>query len=164
MKSGTYNEGELLEHANDFERVINASWKYCDLKSRLSFLLSMLFAMKSAFLLRSSSGSCDDLDQLRTPVVGDDSESVARTGIPELNIVHRAVQKLAAAVASNSHVTAIGALRDMGVFALCPILDEQLCRMERLVKNVSGRPRLVFLVELSLFAAELGDFDAVRRY
>jgi hypothetical protein len=36
--------------------------------------------------------------------------------------------------------------------------------MERLAGQVSGRPRLVFLVELALFAVELGDFDAARRY
>jgi hypothetical protein len=164
MKSRTFNARELLEQADDFERVIKAGEKYCDVRSRVSRLLCALFAMKSAFLIRRSLGSADDLCEVAKDGVGDAWETIEQQGLPGLDTVHSAVQKLRGGVASSNRVATVSALEEMGVFALCPIPSEQLWRMERLAGNVSGRARLVFLVELMLFAGELDNFDAVRKY
>lgn len=164
MKSKTYSKRELLEHASDFERVVKASVKYCDASNYLSHLLSVMFAMESAFLIRKSLGAGDSLGDVAKNGLGDVRGPIEQTSLPEIDEVHSAVQRLAVAVASNSRVASITALQEMGVFALCPIPDEQLWRMEHLAGKVSGRARLVFLVELSLFAADNGDFDAVRKY
>ncbi len=164
MESRSFNARELLEQAEDFERVIKASERYCDAGSRLSRLVCTLFAMKSAFLVRRGMGSTDELGHAATDELGDARKPTEEGDLPGLDAVHSAVQKLAAALESNSRVAVASALEEMGIFALCPIPDEQLRRMEELAGNVSGRARLVFLVELSLFAAELENFDAVKKY
>jgi hypothetical protein len=164
MESRSFNERELLEQATDFERVVKASARYCDNGSRLSRLLSTLFAMKSAFLVRASLGPRDDLGEAATSGRAAVWESIEQRGLPELSEVHRAVQQLAAAVASNNRVEVIQTLEAMGIFDLCPVPGEQLSSMEHLAGNVSGRARLVFLVELLLFAAEVADFNAMKKY
>jgi tetratricopeptide (TPR) repeat protein len=162
MESRFHGERDLLEQANDFERVVKASEKYCDAGQRLSRILSVFFGMKSAFLVCRSLGPEDnDHREAAMDGAGDFEEQPT---LLKFDTVHSALQKLAAAVASNDGGAAMSALEEMGVFALCPIPDEQLSRMERLAGTVSGRARLVFLVELSLFAVELGDFDAARKY
>jgi hypothetical protein len=159
MKPRTYNEREFLERTSDFERVVKTSVKYCDASSHLSRLLGVLFAMESASLIRASLEAAGDLSE-----AAEDLREFERGSLPELDTVRRAVQRVTAAVASNNRVAVITALKEMGVFALCPIPDKQLWRMERVAKNVSGRARLVFLVELSLFAADTGNYDALRKY
>jgi hypothetical protein len=163
MKSRLRGERELLEQAEDFERVVKASEKYGDSKSQLSRILSAFFAMKSAFLVCAS---LEPNERREAAMDGtrDVWEFVEPGSLPKLNIVHNAVQKLVAAVASNNRTAAMSAVEEMGIFALCPVPEEQLQRMERLAGNVSSRARLVFLVELSLFAAEREKFDAVRKY
>jgi tetratricopeptide (TPR) repeat protein len=162
MVSRFHGERELLEQADDFERVVKASEKYCDASQQLSRILSLFFGMKSAFLVCTSLGPKDnDHREAAIDGAGDIEE---RATLPKFDTVHSALQKLAAAVASNDRAAAKSALEEMGVFTLCPIPDAQLSRMERLAGTVSGRARLVFLVELSLFAAELGDFDTARKY
>jgi len=52
----------------------------------------------------------------------------------------------------------------MGVTALCPVMSEQLARIELVARSVPGRAQLVLLVELSLFAAEIGDYARASEY
>ena len=165
-KSAFYNGDNLLEAASDFELVIKSGEKYCDSSNRLSRLLSLLFAMRSAFTV------CSSFVRMGGELPGPAKDGVAAGGfdsleqepLPTFNAVKKATEAVVAAVASNDWPVVRDSLAAMGVFTLCPSLLDQLSRMEGLAGNVSGRARLVFLIELALFAFELGDFNATRRY
>ena len=163
MVSGYHNRNELLEAVSDFERVVRSSEDLCKGGKRLARLLSVYFAMRSAFSIRAILGLRDDCLAEAMDEAGMDW-GVEEESLPTLDAVRSATQRLFAAVASNNKVATVSALEEMGVLSLCPIPDEQLSRMERLAAHVAGRARLVFLVDLSLFSVELGDFDAARKY
>lgn len=155
---------ELLEAANDFELVVKSGEKYCDNSKRLSSILSLFFAMRSAFAVRMSFDQMEGPAKLMPKSDRDECCCIGEQLFPALARVKSAMERLATAVISNNESEVTSALAEMGVFALCPVPDEQLSRMERLAENISGRARLVFLIELALFGFELGDFDASRRY
>lgn len=55
-------------------------------------------------------------------------------------------------------------LRDSGVADLCTAPHEQLLRLDAVGRNIKGRALQVSLVELSLFAVEIGDLLAASKY
>ncbi|MGC2186076.1 MAG: hypothetical protein WA637_22595 [Terriglobales bacterium] len=158
-------EQELLEAAGDFEMVIRSSEKFCDASKRLSRLLSVFFAMKSAFAIRKSFCPKEgERYKATTCRVGGEADYVEQESLPSFETVSGATRKLVAAVEKNNEDEGVNALEEMGVFALCPVPNEQLSRMERFAGRVSGRARLVFLVELALFAVEQQDYYAAKKY
>jgi hypothetical protein len=164
MESGYYEEHPLLGAVRDFKGVVESSERLCKSGERLAHVMSVFFGMRAAFSIRASLG----LRNGDLPAAATDGargcNDVEQESLPALAAVRSATPKLAAAAASDHSAATVSALEEMGVFALCPIPDEQLSRMERLAGFVSGRARLIFLVELSLFAVELGDFDAASKY
>jgi len=155
----------LLAAVRDFELVVESSEKFCDSSRRLSRILSQFFAMRAAFSIRAAVALwAGNLHKGAADAPSGRWDCPEPGGLPTIDIVRRATRQLSAAVASNHGVGVVDALEDMGVLALCPVLGEHLSRMERLAGNVSGRARLVFLVELSLLAVRLGHFDAASRY
>jgi len=155
---------ELLEAATDFELVVKSGEQYCDNSKRLSRILSLFFGMRSAFAVRMSFDPMEGLAKLAADGGRAECDYIEQMLLPALARVKSATQRLATAVASNNESGVMSAFAEMGVFALCPVPNEQLSRMERVAENISGRARLVFLIELALFAFELGDFNATRRY
>lgn len=165
MESRIGKGRELSEAVLDFESLIESSEIYCDSTKRLSRVLSVFFAMKSAFLVRACWGLAEDeLGETVMDTVGGGRGYSGQESLPKLNSVRSAKETLVAAVASSNGPAIVSALEEMGVFALCPIPNEQLSRMEQVAALVSGRARLVFLVELTLFAVELGDLNSARKY
>lgn len=155
------NEHKLLVAVGDFERIIKSSERYHSNSNQLSLVISVFFSMKSAFLIRA----CLELHDGDLPKSAmDGMDYIEQESLPRLDTVREAKPKLVAAVASNNKAAIVNALEELGVFALCPTPNKQLPRMERLSQKVNGPARLVFLVELALFAVELGDFDVVTRY
>ncbi len=159
------DENSLSAAVKDFERLIKSSERPFMGDSRLTHALCVFYAMRAAFAIRAIL----DYDA-RERLLGIDSSSanyptvLRETALPRLDIVHNAVQTLHAAATSHDRAGTVSALRDMGVLALCPMPEQQLSRMELVAENVVGRPRLIFLVELSVFAAELEDYRRAGRY
>jgi|SRR5581483_5448338 len=87
-----------------------------------------------------------------------------RPRLPQPSVVRKVGPKLCDAVNSNDVVAAADALRDMGVLALCPDIEVQLKRLEFSVGSVIGRFRLLPLVELAIFAAEVDAVNKVSDY
>jgi hypothetical protein len=171
MESGFFEEHKLPGAVRDFEGVVESSERLCKSGERLAHLMSVFFGMRAAFSIRASLGLTwishrrdADLPEAATDGARWGCDYLEQASLPGLAAVRSATQKLVAAVGSDNGAATVSALEGMGVFALCPIPDEQLSRMERLAGFVSGRARLIFLVELSLFAVELGDFDAASKY
>ena len=155
----------MLAAVRDFESVVESSEKFGDSSRGLSRILSQFFAMRAAFSIRAAVAPW--AGTFREGVADAPSGGWDRPGpgsLPTIDIVRGATRQLFASVESNHGVGIVHALEDMGVLALCPALGEHLSRMERLAGNVSGRARLVFLVELSLLAVRLGHLDAASGY
>ena len=58
---------------------------------------------------------------------------------------------------------AVSLLGGIGVLQLCSAPDRQLLRLEVLARSVQSRAQMIPLVELALFAIELGDYEGAKR-
>lgn len=74
--------------------------------------------------------------------------------LPRLDVVRNGARELIDAVAGHDGSRAVSALKDLGIFALCPSRELQFSRLEYCVGCVIGRARLIPLVELAIFAAD----------
>lgn len=149
-----------------FVRVIKSGTAICDTSDNSAIhLLCLFYAMTSAYNLRMSLAEfINDSLSLSINYATVDPKHAQLTVLPKLRVVDSAALNLIRAIESNDHANALRALREMDVFSLCPVPNEQLLSLERLSGRVMGRPLLVFLVELSLFATELGDLGRAGEY
>jgi tetratricopeptide (TPR) repeat protein len=159
------NEHEIRAAAAEFERVIRFCERIRENDTRLARVLCVFYAMWSAFAIRASLGPHDDeaSEAASDPALTRCGE-VEQWRFPTLDVVKSAAQKLAFSAVSESRAGISEALEEMGVFALCPLPDEQLSRMELVARCVTGRAQLIPLVELSLFAVGLRDYESASRY
>lgn len=167
MESRSSDPEKLLAAVGAFERVVELSQQLCQGGQTLARLLGIFFAMKAAFAVRSSLAIREgDLPKMAADRGGDGTGSTyaEKQNLPTLDTVRAAIPRLVAAVTSDNSAATASALQEMGVLALCPIPGEQLSRMERMTANVDSSTRLIFLVELALFAVELREFDGANRY
>lgn len=159
------HKDEFLSAVVDFEYVIKSAEVECDSDKQWSKALCMLFAMRSAYSICLRLRQMDGV--LPDPAKNDaenECRLVEQTGLPTLSTVRCAKQKLLEALEAGDGEATVTALEEMGVFALCPIPDEQLARMEAVAGSVTGPASVVFWVELALFAVERDDINAARRY
>jgi hypothetical protein len=84
--------------------------------------------------------------------------------LPDFEVVEQAGQALQASVAADDKAGTQAALRNMGVFTLCPVFVDHFQRMEDAARRLPGRARQVMLVELSIFAAEVEDYERASKY
>jgi len=127
--------------------------------------LCELYAMMSAFQIRAYVGVNDGV-VIKAVTDREDTENhlAVREMLPKWNTVQKAVRDLFAAVASEDKAEVSSALEEMGVLALCPIPEQQFSRMELAAGCVAGRAQVIPLVELSLFALELRDYERAAKY
>ena len=157
----------MLEAVGAFEKVVESSEQLCQGGGSLARLLSVFFAMRAAYAIRSSVAIAKSHLPEKTAESGGDGSGTnydEQQSLPTLVTVRAAIPRLVAAVNSNNSAATRSALEDMGVVALCPISGKQLSRMERMSAKVGNGTRLILLVELALFAVKLRDFDAAKRY
>src|SRR5260370_3012460 len=158
------NEYEFRASVKDFERVIQQGERFFKSGEQLGHTLAVLFAMKSAyaictFLLNSDSEQND----LKVGVTGERGCAVPHH-LPQLSSVRVAAPKQIEAASSKSKFETLQVLRDSGAADLCAIPHEQLLRMDLVGRNITGRALQVILVELSLFAVEIGDLHRASTY
>jgi hypothetical protein len=84
--------------------------------------------------------------------------------LPDVNAVQGGANRLLSAARSSDQSGVSEALAEMGVLALCPAMPDQMTRIESVARSVPGRTRLIPLVELSLFATEIGDYARANEY
>jgi hypothetical protein len=125
--------------------------------------LCELYAMMGAYRIRVCIDSTDEIE------IAPDHEKTgnqfsAQHRLPSHEAVQKAARELFVAVSTVDKAGMLRALEEMGVLALCPIPEQQFSRMELVAGCVTGRARLVPLVELSFFAAELGDYWRATKY
>lgn len=148
------DEQGLCRAITSFQGLLQSS-KRLDRQDHVATALGLLFAMWCAFRVRREFGFDDDVNT---------TALVQPAELPEVDAVQDAAKRLLAAARSNDQAGASKALADMGVPALCPALPDQIIRIESVARSVPGRARLVLLVELSLFSAEIGDYARASEY
>ncbi|MFZ1086590.1 MAG: hypothetical protein WAN35_16625 [Terracidiphilus sp.] len=141
------------------------SLRRCVEGDSLTCELVELFAMKHAYLIRVC------IDKAAGNKFGDVSDYEImedrfgdRKRLPTSDEAKIPARKLFPAVASGDNTGILSALEGMGVLALCPSAEQQFSRMEGIAEQVTGRARVVFLVELSVFAAEIEDYLRASKY
>jgi hypothetical protein len=152
-----YSDRRSPDSLDSLRRCIDVDALTCE--------LVQLFAMKHAYLIRACIGKASGSafgDVSDYKIIEDRFSD--RKRLPTSDEAKLPARKLFQAVASEDNIGILSALEGMGVLALCPIPEQQFSRMERLADQVTGRSRVVFLVELSFFAAEIGDYRRASRY
>jgi len=159
------NEAEFGRAVKDFAEVIKASERLRAKGTRLAVILGTFFAMCCAFRIRRNVATFDG-DAIEEPVEGaiPSSQLEENTALPEPNTVDRAGTQLIAATISNDFDGTARALAEMGVLDLCPKISQQFTRMELVARSMQGRAQLIPLVELSLFALDIGEFELAAKY
>lgn len=149
----------------EFERVVELSERLSARGDRTTSILCLFYVMLSALAIRmclavyGDGGIEEAKDNAST-----ESPLAGAEDFPRLAAVQKAVQNFTSADKSNNKTELWSALRDMRVLALCPDPEGHLLRMELVSENLPGRARVILLVELSLLAAELGDYGRAIHY
>lgn len=161
---------DLQAEVSSFEELFKSFEKLLKLSERLYkgdnhvvYALCELYAMMGAHQILACIGATNEIE---IASVQEETErpSGTRGRLPRYENVQEAARELLAAVALVDKAGMSSALEAMGVLTLCPVPEQQFSRMELVSGGVKGRAPLVFLVELSLFAAELGDFERAHKY
>jgi len=133
--------------------------------TRVALALRELYGMKSAAAILSYVRVLfpNEIESALSLASGDDQFSLG-SRLPTLSTVQDAIPKLLDAVAHKEVNRIVRSLDEMGIFALCSTLGRQFGRLESCMGLVIGRARLIPLVELAIFAAELGAYDRAASY
>lgn len=158
------NGQELCAAIEDFGAGIKVSEELCEKGDPLTPTLCIFYAMRSAFVIRARLGTtgAGDEGKALADSPGKQGRYVAQGVLPKFEFVRATTQELIAAMKSDNRAAMLSALEEMEVFALCPDLEMQLARMELIARGVTGRSQLILFVELSRFAAELGDYQRAK--
>jgi tetratricopeptide (TPR) repeat protein len=73
-------------------------------------------------------------------------------------------RQLLSAFAACDGVQVLNALEAMRILALCPDPTLQFPRMELAARQIQGRAKMVFFVDLSYFAVEAEDYENAKKY
>jgi len=158
-------QADLRMKVSRFEDVLRAripSHLGDDLAVRV---LRELYATRSAFEVLSQIAMLfpHEVESGRSLTDSEDQTSVQRT-LPSSDAVKSAATRLFAAVDSADNGEMVKALKEMGVYAFCPSNNQMFGRLEFCTRSVIGHPRLIVLVELAIFAAELEAYARASGY
>jgi hypothetical protein len=157
------NKDEARAAARDFERLMKLTERLRESGNRLAHFFCVFYGMWSAFAIRASLGGWDVIQPASDNNLNECCE-IEEWRFPTVEAVIRATEKFIRSVTSDNKHGLSEALNEMGVTALCPFQDEQLSRMELVARCVTGRARLIPLVELSLFAVGRKDYGHASKY
>jgi hypothetical protein len=164
-RSKSMSEPELCAAVEAFGQVVGLSEQLSKKGTRSAAILSTFFAMWCAFKirLRVGVGDGDQIDEAEEEEAIE-TQFMEHWALPEVGVVRSASERLIACAASRDQSGISAALADMGVFALCPVLTRQFTRMELAARFLIGPAQQIPLVELSLFAVELGEYARASKY
>jgi tetratricopeptide (TPR) repeat protein len=170
MRNNAPNEAGLRREVLSFENLLQSFDRLRDRSERASsdgyqiaYTLCELYAMLCAFKIRLQIAPTEEPEAHSTlEVAGGCLGSPGE--LPPHGTVRKAAQALFKAVALSDKTGVSGALEKMGVLSLCPMPGKHFSKLELAARNLTGRAQLIPLLELSLFAAELGDYERARKY
>jgi hypothetical protein len=146
-----------------FESLLKDRAKFYVTDDHLATTLCELYAIMGAYQIRACIGSTGDIE-IAPAQEENENDFRAREVLPKYETVQKAGQELLAAVVSDDKSAVLGTLEEMGVSALCPTPEHLFPRMELVTERVAGHAQQVFLVELSRFAANVGEYERASKY
>jgi hypothetical protein len=160
----TMNEFDLHRSVTEFERVIKTSEKLAERNASSGAMLPMLFSMWCAFKIRRH---FEDSNSIETEETSQDAavdiQPIDCAILPTFDAVRRGSQELLImALADRSKIHDV--LERMGISTLCPVSSHQFARMERLARSVMGRAQVIPLLDIALFAIEIGDYPRASEH
>ena len=158
-------KSNLQELVSNFGAILRYAERHLVARNSSTLALCQLFGTKSAYLIRACIGElCGDGFEpaLRFYMAGNRYKT--QVALPTSEEAKAPARKLFAEAALADKTEIIRALDGMGLLSLCPLPEEQFTRMEYIAEQVTGPSRLIFLVELSFFAAELEDYGRATKY
>ena len=84
--------------------------------------------------------------------------------LPSYAAFKAASERLFVALLSNETTDIVSALREMGVFDLCPDADRKFARLAERTERVTGRVQLIPLIELAMFSLDYGFYQKAETY
>jgi tetratricopeptide (TPR) repeat protein len=152
---------EFTELFKTFELLLERRRKLCMADDQMAIGLCEFYATWSACQISRSVGSACDFE-----IDHEENETRPHSGevFPKAENVHKAAQDLLAAVESADWAAVSGALKEMGVLALCPAPEQVFSRMEDVTSRASERAQQVLLVDLAFFAVGVGDYRRAAEY
>ena len=156
---------DLQTEVSGFGEVLQYSER-CLAGDLLTCALCELFALKYAYKIRGCIAECvgTEVANALERGVQEDSLGGCQRRLPKAEEARGPALRLFPAVVSRDKTAIWSALDGMRVMALCPVPLQQFSRMERIADRVVGPAKMVFWVELSFFAAELGDYERASIY
>jgi hypothetical protein len=88
----------------------------------------------------------------------------ASLSLPSLDTLQKAKDRLVTAAIAGDQMAATSALEELGILPFFSGYELQLPRLEIVVSSVPGRGQLIPMVELAIFAVELGDHKNARKF
>lgn len=164
------NELELRKEILDYEELFKAfegllkvRHRFFVSNDRLATALCELYAIMSAHQILELVGPMGQSHE--AAICGEDENHCgASDSLPKHKTVQDAGRELFAALASGDQAAASDALREMGVLALGRSSKGVFARLEAVTQSVTGRAQQVLLVDLSRFAAKVGDYERASNY
>ncbi len=129
----------------------------------LAIALCEFYALWGAYKVSECIRSICDFGPV--PCYEENEESPGRREVlPKYEAVNTAAQNLLLAISAKDQASISGALEQLGVFSLCPMPEQVFSKMENVALHVTSRAQQLFWVDLSLFAAGVGDYQRARMY
>jgi hypothetical protein len=152
-----------VELFKSFEALLENRTKLCIADDRISTALCKLYATRGAFNILMAIRSCVNIELDFSRNLNGDGEQTFKV-LPTYETVRKAAQELLSAVSATAISRVILALTEMGIPILCPKAVAPYSEMEQLAAQVSGQAQACFLVEISLFAVENGEYERAGNY
>ncbi len=158
LRKGILDYEELLKA---FEGLLEVRHKFFVSNDCLATALCELYPMMGAYQILGCLGATGQFD---VAAIREQDENHCRPcdSLPKHKTVQDSGRGLFAALASGNQAAALDALREMGVLALAPSSKRIFARMEAVTQRVTGRAQQVLLVDISRFAANVGDYERAR--
>ena len=158
-----YDElSKFAELFKAYEALLGYAKRLCMSNDRLAGALCEFYATWGASKIIVGIGSTIVFDLALCRKNGDRFPAIET--LPNYGTVQTAAQNAVTASVLKDNTALVDALNEMDVFAFCPTLEQVFPRMEQIASRVRGKARQVFLVDLSLYATEVGDFERAERY
>jgi hypothetical protein len=157
---------DLHAKVSNFENVLRVRLSSQAPSSLVVHALKELYATKGAYdiLLLVTTLFANEIEFAHKLPSNSGNLTNIQGTLPNPDIVQSVAPKLFDAVLSNDRSGTVKTLAEMGVLVLCPPQEQMFARLEFCAGHVIGRARLIVLVDMAIFAAELEAYERARKY
>jgi hypothetical protein len=156
---------ELERELRSFEEIVKLRLPRAETGRRVAVALRELYGIRAASrLMRCFRELCREEIGTALEVHREDDPFTLGSYLPTCGAIQNATPKLIKSIESKDWNQAVVALIEMEIPTLCCNPGQMFDRLEFVVGLTIGRARLVPLVELALFASEVGAYEKAERY